>query len=182
MQLQKTIFTYLILCIIVQIFIACSVNTDKAVLGERTNLSNTQNQDASLQVINISNGKALLELSNKTNKPIYLAHEPSDIDHNKLGYVYYNLKCKEQSDKEYKDYGIHADAVLSLEPLEMDKSIRFEVNRLPDTQAVCRMSVMFYENENIADLINKKNPGLNGSEVEFIERSKRFTELTFDVL
>jgi hypothetical protein len=131
-------------------------------------------------MIKISNDTALLELSNKTNKPIYLAHSPSDINNSKNGFVFYNLDCKEKSGKESKDYGINTHGVPILDALEQDKSIRFEVSQLPKTEAICTISVMYYENKNIADLINNKNPYLSESESELVERSKRFVELTFD--
>lgn len=165
----------------ITLFSACIGTTQVATSEETSTMSDNQQNNVSLQVINISEDKVVIELANKTNNSIYLAYSPSEINDSKMTFVFYGLQCKENAGEEYKNYGINTHGVPILESLEKDKSVYFETNPLPKINASCKIQVLYYDDEKIVDLINNKNPYLDKLEIESVEKAKKYVWLKFEI-
>ena len=134
-----------------------------------------------MKVIDISSEKAILEFSNETNKTIYLFYNPNKNSGESTDVFRYWFRCKERGKKEI-DYNQFTSHILpSLDPLGKDASFRFEVSPLPNINADCKVSLLYYDNEKIAYLINNKPADLDKSEQESIEKAKKSAEVKFQL-
>lgn len=178
------------------VFNSCAENTQTTEFKKTSDSSDNQklqtvkktssgvddkSKSISLQMMSISSERAVVELLNKTNNAIYLFYEPAKtIDANSWIFRY-RLRCQERGKKE-KDYNEFTSHVLpSLESLDKGSSFRFEVSPLPKIDATCKVSLLYYDDERIADLINNKPLDMNKSENKFVENGKKSAELNFEL-
>ena len=143
--------------------------------------TNDQIDNTTLQIANITKEKLVLELLNKTDQTIYLFYSPPDVNNVKAEVYRYWFRCSERNKKEV-DYNIITSHIIpSLEPLEKGKSFRFEISPLPKINANCKVSILYYNDEKIADLINNKSLDMNKSEQELVEEGKKSAGLQFQL-
>ena len=185
--------------LVISIFSAC-VGNQKLTSGEIPNLTNNQGNTMSLQktddtstptdnqknivslrLINISSEKVILEFSNKTNKAIYLSYEPSKNEDANSKVFYYWFRCKGKGEKEIDYNRLTSHIIPGFEPLEKDTGFRFEVSPLPKINASCKVSVLYYDDKRIVDLIDNFPSGISESDHKLIEKAKKSAELQFEL-
>lgn len=178
---------------------ACVGKTYKLTSGEVSNLSNnkkntpsqkireisdkldSQNKTVSLQIIDVSSERAILELSNKTDNSIYLFYSTSKNKDLNSEVFHYWFRCKEKGNKEIDYNSLTSHILPNLEPLKKEESFRFEINPLPKVNADCKISVLYYDDKEVVDLINNKPLDMDKSEYNTAERAKKSVELQFEV-
>lgn len=143
---------------------------------------------------NMSEGNARVELSIKTdtgkqmsftlknigNLPIFLAYLRSENIQNEETFdlVPYNLQCIEKGKKDKTIYNPSFHFAPLLAMLEAHREIEFVVNK-PDITGECIVSVMYYNDIKVVELINNKNPFLSDLEKEVVDNSQKFVKLNF---
>ena len=144
-----------------------------------TNSINQPVEGVFMKVIDTSSKKVTLELSNKTNKTIYLFYNPSQNGDEITEVFRYWFRCKEKGKKEIDYNGFTSHIMPSLDRLEKNASFRFEVKPLPKINAECKISLLYYDDPKIEDLINNKLPDLDKSEQKSVDKAKKSAEVEF---
>ncbi len=102
---------------------------------------------------------------------------------NKTGEIInYGFRCGEKGKKEI-EYNRYTGHILpGLEPLERGESFRFEVDPLPKINAKCKVSVLYYDDKKLVDVMDSPTLDISESEYKEIEKAKKSTnDLTFEI-
>ena len=136
----------------------------------------------SLEVKDIFDKKAIAELSNKSNKVIYSYYVPSEVSNGVSSVFYYGFRCREKGKKEidYKDE-VTSHLIPSLEPLQTNQSFRFEVSPLPKINATCVISMLYYDDEKAADLLNSGKIKMDKSDNELLDKAMKSAKVEFKI-
>ncbi len=146
-----------------------------------SDLLNKQDAEVYLEVLEGSKDKKSVRLVNKMTKAIFLAYAPVMNSKDSTVFTFYQLRCKSEGEKEYKDYGSTSHIVPTLSKLDGEKSLDFEVDNLPKITGDCNIQVLYYEDEKIARLINTENATMSNSEADLVEQAKKYVRLEFNV-
>lgn len=144
-----------------------------------TNSINQPVEEVFMKVIHTTSKKGIFELSNKTNKTIYLFYNPSQNSDEITEVFRYWFRCKEKGKKEIEYNGFTSHIMPSLDRLEKNASFRFEVKPLPEINADCKISLLYYDDPKIEDLINNRLLDLDKSEQELVDKAKKSAEVEF---
>ncbi|HEX8288281.1 MAG TPA: hypothetical protein VF556_09805 [Pyrinomonadaceae bacterium] len=154
------------------------INSAKMAVENKTKI---KGETVVLKVVDIYPEKAVLEFSNETSKTIYLFYTPNKVNDESTDVFRYWFRCKERGKKETDYNKFTSHVVPSLDPLEKNTVFRFEVSPLPKINAECKVSLLYYEDEKIVNLINNKILNLDDREAKSIEKAKKTAEIKFRI-
>lgn len=132
----------------------------------------------SLRLIEINNGKALFELSNDTERTVYLFYNPAH-KLNEPGKLYrYWLRCEVGGQENtYADYTSHI--IPELNPLVAGNVVRFGSESVPATPTGCKISVVYYDDGELARILNERPLDITSEEQARIDSNKKSIEMQF---
>ena len=135
----------------------------------------------SMKLLQISKDEGDFEIANNSSEPIFLFYEQRLSENSEANIARYWLRCRNSAgaESDYNQFTSHI--VPTLNKLEARSSIIFSVKPLPEIGSKCRISVLYYDDPAIEDIINHHLLDADESQRRLIENNKKSVATEFTI-